>query len=255
MSNTEAELFTIRCGINQAISIPHIKHIVVITNSLYAAKKIFNSSLHPYQIHSAAITHELREFFNKYTINHIKFWDCPSKENWQLHSVVDKDARSFALVYFLCKSSWNFSKKHFCDNIVLQWKTLFQTSDLKERNFLKLLDSDSQPLVPLNIRGGSWLQHFGHSNLLCTRATRAIINHAPIGEYRLRFFPKENFSCPCGLYPIKSRRHILYDCRRFNNYWNPRRDSIGHFTLFLEFNSRAFSFEEDFIILSISTPL
>ena len=45
---TEAELFAIRCSINQAISIPHIKCIVVITNSLHAAKKIFDSLLHSY---------------------------------------------------------------------------------------------------------------------------------------------------------------------------------------------------------------
>jgi len=82
ISTIEAELFAIRYGINQVISILHIKYIVVITNSLYAAKKIFNSLSYPYQIHSAAITCELREFFNKYTNNHIKFWDCLSKENW-----------------------------------------------------------------------------------------------------------------------------------------------------------------------------
>jgi len=82
MSTTEAVLFAIRYGINQVISILHIKYIVVITDSLHATKKIFDSSSHPYQIHSTAITCELREFFNKYTNNHIKFWDCPSKENW-----------------------------------------------------------------------------------------------------------------------------------------------------------------------------
>jgi len=48
ISTTEAKLLAIRCGINQAISIPHIKCIVVITDALYAAKKIFNSSSHPY---------------------------------------------------------------------------------------------------------------------------------------------------------------------------------------------------------------
>ena len=141
----------------------------------------------------------------------------------------------------------------FATILCLNGRCLFKCLTLKEvisQNFW----SDFDLLVPLNINGGLWLQHFGYSNLLCTRATRAIVNHAPIGKYRLRFFPKENFSCPCGLYPIKSQRHILYDCRRFNNYWNPRRDSIAHFTLFLELNSRAFSFGEDFATSSISNP-
>jgi len=50
VTSTEAKLFTIRYGINQAISIPNINRIVVITNSLHAARRIFNSLSHPYQI-------------------------------------------------------------------------------------------------------------------------------------------------------------------------------------------------------------
>jgi len=72
--------------------------------------------------------------------------------------------------------------------------------------------------------------------------TRAITNHAPIGEYRLRFFLNEEFKCPCDNYPIKSRRHILYDCMRFNGYWNSRRDSLSHFVMFLTANPNAFAF-------------
>jgi len=56
ITTTEAELLVIRYGINQAVCIPNIKHIVVIMDSLHAAKKIFESSLHPYQIHSATIS-------------------------------------------------------------------------------------------------------------------------------------------------------------------------------------------------------
>ena len=80
MSTIKAELFAIRYDINQAISILHIRHIIVMTNSLYTIKKIFNSLLHSYQIHSAAIICELREFFNKYTNNYIKFQNCPNKK-------------------------------------------------------------------------------------------------------------------------------------------------------------------------------
>jgi len=81
----------------------------------------------------------------------------------------------------------------------------FQVSDLKGRNFLELLDDDSNPLELSAIKSSLWLQYFGHSNSLCTRATRAIINHAPISEYQLRFFFREEFACPCILYPIESR--------------------------------------------------
>ena len=51
----------------------------------------------------------------------------------------------------------------------------FQALDYKERNFLNLVDDN-------NTKDDLWLKHFGHSNILYVRATRAIINHTPIGE-------------------------------------------------------------------------
>ena len=81
----------------------------------------------------------------------------------------------------------------------------FQVSDLKGRNFLELLDSDQNPIELSTIKSGPWLQHFGHFNSLCARATRAIVNHASTGEYHLIFFPREEFLCPYSLYPIESR--------------------------------------------------
>ena len=76
----KAELFAICGGINQVVANYNIKHVIVITNFLHIARKIFNSSTHLYQIHSAAISLELREFFSKDSQNHIEFWDCPSKQ-------------------------------------------------------------------------------------------------------------------------------------------------------------------------------
>ena len=48
VTTAEAELFATRCGINQAVTDPHIKHIIVITNFLHTIRKIFDSSTHPY---------------------------------------------------------------------------------------------------------------------------------------------------------------------------------------------------------------
>ena len=80
---------------------------------------------------------------------------------------------------------------------------MFQASDGKGNQFLDLLDDDLNPIELSYIKGGPWLQSFGHSNSLCARATRAITNHAPIGEYRLRFLPNMDFSCSCNNYPIE----------------------------------------------------
>ena len=118
----------------------------------------------------------------------------------------------------------------------------FQASDSKENQFLNLLNDNFNIIEPFYTKEGLWLQLFGHSNSLCAHASRAITNHTPIGEYRLRFFPREEFKCSCSLYSIESYRHILHDCRRFNGYWNLRQDSFSHFVMFLEANPNTFTF-------------
>ena len=213
VTTTEAELFAIRCSINQACGINNVSKIIVVTNSIHAAKKIFDSGSHPYQIHSAAILGELHTFFSSNESNVIEFWECPSKLRWTLHSDIDKDSKSFSILpSYLTKLSWDYCKKKDCNDLLNLWKMTFQASDGKGRNFLDLLDDDFNPIEPHYAKGGLWLQAFGHSNTLCAHAVRAITNHAPIGEYRLRFLPGMDISCLCSNYPIETRRHILHEC-------------------------------------------
>jgi len=210
----EVELFAIRCGINQAVQIPGSSCIIIITDAIHVAQRIFNFSIHLYQLQSITISKNLQEFFNNHLDNSIEFWDCSSKKKWHLHMLVDKEIK--------------------------EWHTSFKMLNLKRRNFL-----NSCSVIKLfYMKGGLWIEQFRFSNSLCAQATWAIANHAPIGEYWLRFFLREEFSCLCGFYPIESRCHILYDCRRFNKYWNPMRDTIHQFISFLEFNLNAFSFGE-----------
>jgi len=43
---TEVELFAIKCKISQAIQFPDISYIIIVTNSIHAAQKIFDSTIH-----------------------------------------------------------------------------------------------------------------------------------------------------------------------------------------------------------------
>ena len=245
VTSLEAELFAIRCGINQACNKEEVSKIIIITNSIHAAKNIFSSSSHPYQLHSTAILSKLWWFFNKSRDNSIEFWECSSHFKWRLHNDVDKDSKSFnPAPSFSCKISWDHYRKLDCDDIIKQWRMTFQALDRKGKQFLDLLDDDFNTIEPAYTRGGPWMQIFNHSNLLCAHAIRAITNHASIGEYWLRFFPNENINCLCSNYPIETRRHILYECKRFNGYWNPRRDSLNHFIMFLVTNPKAFAFTD-----------
>ena len=128
----------------------------------------------------------------------------------------------------------------------------FQASDLKEKLFLDLLDNNNNIIEPSYTKRGSWLKVFGYSNSLYVCTLQAITNHAPIGEYKLRFFSRKEFKCLCSLYPIESRCHILHECDRFNGYWNPRRNSLAHFVMFLVANPSVFIFTDN-IPLSVMT--
>ena len=210
VTSTEAELFAIRCSINQASNLDNISKIIVVTDSIHITKKIFEPSVHLYQVQSAAILSDLHSFFKHHENNSIKFWEYPSYLKWHLHNEVNKETKTFnPTPLYPCKTSWDFSKKSKSDNILKVWKMMFQASNFKGNQFLDLLDDDNNIIKPSYVKSELWLKTFGHSNFLCIYAIRAIMNHAPIGKYRLRFFPKKEFKCSCGLYPIKSRYYIF----------------------------------------------
>jgi len=50
ITSTEAEFFTIRCSINQVTQLSNINRIIIITDLIYVAKRIFNLLVYSYQI-------------------------------------------------------------------------------------------------------------------------------------------------------------------------------------------------------------
>lgn len=91
--------------------------------------------------------------------------------------------------------------------------------------------------------------HTGGSNPLTARCARALTNHAPTGEYRVRFFPAEATFCHvCHI--LQDRNHILYRCTL---YKRPTcfRHSLARSKLFilelinfLTTNPTSFTFED-----------
>ena len=119
VTSMEVELFAIRCGINQASSIDNISKIIIVTDSIHTAKKIFDSESYPFQIHTAAILSELWKFFDSNDANSIGFWECPSRLKWRFHKDINKDSKSFMVTpMYPCKISWDFCKKSDSDDII-----------------------------------------------------------------------------------------------------------------------------------------
>jgi len=158
VTSSEAELFVIRCGINQASSKENISKIIVITDSIHVVKKIFDTSSHPLQIHAMAILKELCQFFSRNSINLIEFWECPSHLEWHLHKTVNLEIKaSNHTPVYPCKTSWDYSKKMKCDDILNIWKMTFQALDGKGNQLPDLLDDNYCFIEPSYVKGGPWL--------------------------------------------------------------------------------------------------
>jgi len=106
VTSSEAELFAIRYSISQASSKKNVSKIIIITDSIYIAKRIFDPSSHLLQSQSVAILGNLCRFFSRDPDNLIKFWECPSHLDWHLHKAVDLEAKaSNPTPVYPCKTS------------------------------------------------------------------------------------------------------------------------------------------------------
>jgi len=138
--STKVKLLLIRYRINLAIQVPNVRQIIIITDAILAARCIFDLSNYLFQLHSIVIFQDLRAFFDRNSNNTISFWDCSSSNKWPSHLAVDKKTKQLKInPIFLCKSSWDFSKKEEYNIILKNWQITFQTSDYKRKNLLGTL--------------------------------------------------------------------------------------------------------------------
>ena len=85
--STEMKLFSIRCVIDQAVQVPNIDYIIVITYVILAIRCIFDSSVHLFQLHYIMVLQDLRVFFNKNSTI-ISFWDCLSDDKEEYNTIL-----------------------------------------------------------------------------------------------------------------------------------------------------------------------
>ena len=73
---------------------------------IFPRSSSFDPSVHLFQVQSTTVLSDLHYFFNCYTNNSIKFWECPSYLKWHLHNEVNKETKMFKLLpLYPCKNS------------------------------------------------------------------------------------------------------------------------------------------------------
>jgi len=150
----DAELFAIRLGIVKATSFD-VKCIVIITDSLTAARRAVDASVHSGQVHSLAIIQALRGFFTNHSDRSIHFWDCPSKAQWSLHFLAHEDATSTKIAAgHHPATSLDTLQSKSATACLDAWRTSFARPSSQSRHFLPLKGGIKNLLQPSYAKGG-----------------------------------------------------------------------------------------------------
>jgi len=244
VTSIEAELMAICLGLIPAMEEKNVHNIIVITDSIATAKKVFKLKTDPLQNMFILLTSAIDFFFRKDGRNKIQFWFCPSKAKWPKHKLVDDQVKADNCApIFPSKESHLFNKKKECNNILSEWQNSFMSNPKRGQCFLDFEDEKQKVIIPTYTKGSSWLPSIGFTNSLCARFTRMTTGHAPIGEYRQRFLPHLPISCPCGKAEVQTREHIVMECDAHDPSTHPCNIIINSFVHFLADNPSAFSFD------------
>ena len=124
------------------------------------------------------------------------------------------------------------------------WQADLDLPSYRGTSFLGLRNPKGKPITPTTHKAGPFLKVFGYSSQLTARMVRCVTCHAPIGEYRARFFPSEESRCRCELRPEETRDHILRECTLCSrpHFRQPPR-SVEELYEFLDDNPPAFAWD------------
>ncbi|KAK1221827.1 hypothetical protein PQX77_015362 [Marasmius sp. AFHP31] len=216
------------------------KRITVFTDSIAAAERAVDPSLHSGQAHSLAVCKALNEWLREDDDREIKFVEVPSSAKWSVHHSAHLFVRGLPPVGVgsAPQTSLNCLCKRATDACQDTWVTRFQEAKYKGGQFLELNNLKGKPLQPKYTSGGTWLPHIGHTNSLTSRVIRCITNHAPVGEYYRRFHIPESEDCRCG-HALETHLHMLFRCPQAA-CTGPIR-YLGDLVNFLEANPRVFA--------------
>ncbi|XP_006456662.1 hypothetical protein AGABI2DRAFT_122547 [Agaricus bisporus var. bisporus H97] len=91
-------------------------------------------------------------------------------------------------------------------------------SYFKGNSWYEITNNEGNEILPSHLQGGPWFQTYqgvkaANNSPLFACLMQVMCNHAPIGEYRVRFFPKEPYKlCQCDLKSPEMRQHLLMVC-------------------------------------------
>lgn len=243
----DAELIALGTCIQRLIR-DHSGPIHTYTDSSSAIALILDTSPHTSHSISVVTARRLSEWFAKDERNTLTMHWCPGHHGVQQNDDVDAEANqavatappnSYHPLYSL---AW--AKQSAQTESSRAWAGMAKSSAYRGYNLIT-----GKSVATSTKKGGRFLKDVGGNDLVA-RCARALLSHAPTGEYRLRFFPdKPSYCDACGV--LHSRVHILNSCVRYRS--KPAnflaalrlvRNPEVTLSLFLSKHPKAFSFDD-----------
>ena len=221
-------------------------HIVADNES--ALKTLLDPGMHGQQLVSVIACKSVREWLTKDACRRIEFHWCPSHEGIEWNELVDADAKRAAdLPLERDECSLAHARHLITVQMKADWREEYRSSPAyRGKHFMRLKAFESPSHTSC-----AAIKTYGESSAAMARFCRAVLNHAPLGSYRKRFFPEEATDCPvCGV--LQDRAHVLLKCPKYRRWWNCRGEfeflqrvsAYRDLNTFLTANESAFTFAD-----------
>ncbi|KZV76335.1 hypothetical protein PENSPDRAFT_569981, partial [Peniophora sp. CONT] len=245
-----AEAVAITMAIGTLTSLDDASDIHIFADNKSALESIVDTRLHSSQLLSITACERLRAWLSA-NAGRVFFHWCPGHHGIEPNELVDGDVKHAAATYPTTNyRSHAFVLQGLRHEAIAEWRRRAKDPNYRGHQFLtgrgqiNLSDRLKTRNTLLDLAGGS--------STTMARLTRAMLNHAPTGEYRTRFHPREPRFCDCALFSdiIQTRKHILFDCPRyirpdrFKRSIRQAKDPAPLLYKFLDMNRHAFSFDD-----------
>jgi ribonuclease HI len=184
----------------------NINHIFLFADNSSAINSIFDPKPGPGQIYAIKAHHHLTRFLDSHPDNQVTIMWCPSHQKIRGNERADRLAKQ--ATNRACESPVSHTiararrKTKAATGIAWrkEWRTSPKLGGYATANRIPPSTSPSKAFckTPREVFG---------------RLIQCRTNHSYTGEFRRRFFPQEDLSCPCGE-EFQTREHIIVHCIR-----------------------------------------
>ena len=216
-SSFDSEIVAIEVAIQWAC-VNRLPDPIIFVDNKAALTSFLDTRVHGSQMSCIRINEILRDYLAT-SSSTLTFRYCPSHSGIEGNERADRLTRLGAAIAPVSLPRILLSNfiNDYTKRMALHWRILFSTTSFKGRQWLPIRHK-KKVLKPIIRNKATTNFFFNISNNdigMLSRMACALTNHAPIGEYRMRFYPDFDPLCPACPLHVQTRKHVFFHCPRY----------------------------------------